>query len=63
MGIAAVVLDDRNAPGDRQGLLDMQVTLFAVLADTAVIVDTVGDIGVLLDLGDQDVLADGVQGT
>ena len=63
MGIAAVVLDDRNTPGDCQRLLNMQVTLFAVLADTAVIVDTVSDIGVLLDLGDQDVLADGMQGT
>ena len=39
----------------------MKIPLLAVLADSAVIVDTVSDIGILLDLGDQDSFADRVQ--
>ena len=39
----------------------MQVALFAVLADSSVIVHAVSHIGILLDLGDQDALADRVE--
>ena len=39
----------------------MQLTQLAVRSHAAVVVDAVGDIGVLLDLGHHDALADGVQ--
>ena len=35
----------------------MKIPLFAVLADSSVIIDTISDIGVLLNLGNQDPLA------
>ena len=62
MRVLAAALNDRNAAGHRQSLLDVQVALLAVLADAAVIVHAIGYIGVLLDLGDQDPLADRVKG-
>ena len=39
----------------------MQLTRLAVRTDALIIVDAVGDIGILLDLGDQHACADGVQ--
>ena len=62
MRVLAAALNDRNAAGHRQSLLDVQVALLAVLADATVIVHAIGYIGVLLDLGDQDPLADRVKG-
>ena len=62
MRVLAAALYDRNAAGHSQCLLDVQVSLLAVLADAAVIVHAIGYIGVLLDLGDQDSLADRVKG-
>ena len=49
--------------GDVHSLVDMQLPGFAVGSQAAKVINAVGGIGVLLDLGDQDTLADGVQGT
>ena len=61
MRIFAAAPDDRNTACHRQRFLDMQVALLAVLADSSVIIDAVSDIGILLDLSDQDALSDRVE--
>ena len=58
---AEVMLHRRGAQGDVQRLFHMQGAGLAVRADAAIVVDAVGHVGVLLHLGDDDALADGVQ--
>ena len=53
---------DASALGHRQRLGYVQSTGLAVRAHAAVVVDPVGHVGILLDLGDHDALADGMQG-
>ena len=61
MRIFAAAPDDRDPAGHSQCLFNMQVALLAVLADSSVIIDAVSDIGILLDLSDQDALSDRVE--
>ena len=61
MRIFAAAPDDRNTACHSQRFLDVQVALLAVLADSSVIIDAVSDIGILLDLSDQDALSDRVE--
>ena len=58
---AKVMFDGRGAQGHIQCLCHMQCTGLSVRTDTAVVVDAVGHIGILLHLGNDDALADGVQ--
>lgn len=46
---------------DVDGFLDVELTRLAVLAEAAVVVDAVRRVGILLDLADDDALADGMQ--
>ena len=59
--LTEIMLDGRGAQGHIQRLCHMQGTGLAVRTDTAVVVDAVGHIGILLHLGNDDALADGVQ--
>ena len=60
--MAVEVLRFRRLPeGNIQCLRDVQLPGLAICAQTAVVVDAVGDVGVLLDLCHHDALADGVQ--
>ena len=52
---------DRLKVRDVDGLLDVELTRLAVLAEAAVVVDAVRRVGILLNLADDDALADGVQ--
>ena len=61
MRILTAASYNRNTACHCQRLLDMKIALFAVLADSSVIIDPVSDVGILLDLGDQDPLADRVE--
>ena len=63
MRIFASAADDRHTACHGQGLFDVQVTLFPVLTYSSVIIDTIGNIGILLDLGDQDSFADRMKGS
>ena len=49
--------------GDSQCLLDVQGAGLAVRPHSAIVVDPVGDVGILLHLRNDDALADGVQGS
>ena len=59
--VAEVMLDRRGAQGHVQRLLHVQGAWLAVRPHTAVIVHTVGHVGVLLYLGNDNALANGVQ--
>ena len=61
MRITRAPPDDRDAIRDRERLLDVKVSLLSVLADAAVVVHAIGDIGILLNLGNEDSLTDRVQ--
>ena len=63
MRIIFASLHDRHAVCDRKCLFNVQVTLASVLADPAVVIDTVGDIGILLNLCDQDAFSDRMKRT
>ena len=52
---------DRLEVRDVDGLLDVELTRLAVLAEAALVIDAVRRVGILLDLADDDALADGVQ--
>lgn len=58
---AEVVLLRRRAAGHVQRLFNVQGAGLAVCTDAPVVVDAVGHVGVLLHLGHDDALADGVQ--
>ena len=62
MGIAVLRPDQGDPVRHGQRLLDMQVPFLPVLPHSPVIIDPVSDIGILLDLRDQDILPDGVDG-
>lgn len=52
---------DRLEVRDVDGLLDVELTRLAVLAEAAIVIDAVRRVGILLDLADDDALADGMQ--
>ena len=58
---AEIVLLRRRAAGHVQRLFNVQGAGLAVRTDAPVVVDAVGHVGVLLHLGHDDALADGVQ--
>ena len=58
MRILASALQNRHTACHSQSLFDMEISFFTVLTDSAVIIDAVSDIGVLLDLGNKDSFAD-----
>src|SRR5699024_6433441 len=62
MWIVAAVFAHRSALCHIKRLVHMQFSLFAVFADSAVVVNPVSDVGVLLDLCHQNALADGMDG-
>ena len=62
MGIAVLRSDQGDPVRHGQRLLDMQVPFLPVLPHSPVIIDPVGDIGILLDLRDQDIFPDSMDG-
>ena len=60
---AKVPLDGRTAIGHAEGLLHMELAGLAVGTQPSVIVDPVGDVGILLDLRDDQSGADGMEGS
>ena len=48
---------NRKPSGNGKCLLNMKLSLFSVISDSSVIINTVGHIGILLDLRKQDALA------
>ena len=63
MRIALFGLDERYSVCNRQSFLNVQVALLSILSHSSVIVYPVGHIGILLDLRNQDIRADGVDCT
>ena len=61
MRITAFIPYNRHKVGNCQRLLNMQIAFPSVLSYPSVIIHTVGDIGVLLNLRNQDILSDGVE--
>ena len=60
--MAVEILRFRRLPeGNIQRLRNVQLPGLAICAQTAVVVDAVGDVGVLLNFRHHDALADGVQ--
>ena len=58
MGVTAIILNDRNPVCNRKRLLYMQISLFPVFSDSAIIIYTIGYIRILLNLRDQNILSD-----
>ncbi len=63
MGIAAPVPDNRDPPGDCQRLFNVQIALLPVFPHSSIIIYPIGHIGILLDLRDQNILSDGMDGS
>ena len=62
MGITAPVLYNRNPLCHRKRFLNMQVAFFTVFSNPSIVIYPVGHIGVLLNLCDQDVFSDCMDG-